>query len=132
MKLTKKQIAERDELSTKLATEFEALQDSVTEFNEKVAALFAEEIATKIESYNEALEEAREWISDRKSAFEEYIGNKSDKWQEGDNGQAHQGFVDALDEVSLDDISIDEPEQLELDVEPHHEALDQIVEGPEA
>ena len=130
MKLTKKRIKEKDKVSTKLAAAKEDLQTAVDDYNEAMAAAW-ETLQEEVTKYNEVLAQAREYVADKASEMEGEMGDKSDKWQEGDRGQAAQAMMDEWNNVSLDDIELEKPEDLDLDdIDDHQELVDQLPNEP--
>lgn len=127
MKLSKAQSKTREELVAELATQHENLTDAVNSFNEKMQASYASDIAPQIEQYNEQLSKARDWVTECQSEIDEYTEGKTDKWTESEKGQAVQALRDSFDDVTLDDISLDAPEELSLeDIEEHYTSIEEL------
>lgn len=104
-KLTKDEKQRRDELIEDLRTAASVIEDAVTAYNEKLSAAqeFIEEVASRIESDKDDM---------------------SDKWQEGDKGEAVQGWIDSLREGDFDDLEFDTPE--------HADSLENMPEDPDS
>ena len=157
MKLSKKEIKERNAISSKLSTANQELDDAFDEFNQKrserfavlahaiedyndaVGEDFSEIITAKVEAYNEALSEVRDFASEVTREVEEFIDAKSEKWQESPNGQAHVSMKEKYEEIIQDDLEVNQPDEVEIE-EPNEllaeyddisEAFDELPEGPE-
>jgi hypothetical protein len=102
--LKKSDLKRRDELAAALREKFQAVEDAVG-------------------AYNEALGEARDFVEDLASAAEDDFSSKSDKWQEGERGEAARSWIDALQEFA--------PEDIEAPEEEAAEALESLPERPE-
>lgn len=63
--------------------------------------------------YNGALSDARDFIDEKHTAFEDEYGEKSEKWQEGDRGSAARDWIDSFESVDLEDAELDAPDSLE-------------------
>lgn len=96
-----------DELNGAVAdidSEFEKVEAAVQAFNQKVDA------------YNGVLQKARDWQSDVVQQIDDYMGEKSEKWLDGDAGQAYQSWRDDIENETLDDIDqMEVPEKPEPD-----------------
>jgi len=126
-KLKVAQIKERNELTGPLREKYEAIEAAVDEFN-NAQALALEKVNEAIAAYNEALDPVREWVAGIKGDIEMFIDDKSEKWQEGERGQAVIEWKDQFENIELDDVSIDEPDTLEFDEENHADLVDELPE----
>jgi hypothetical protein len=122
-KLSKQDIARRDAIikkladaSSRLAAEHEALSAAVDKFNER------------IDAYNEQLEEARGFAEDMVSEIDSYMSDRSERWQDGDTGQAYSDWKSEWENVALDEL--EHVEVPELPSTDHGDALDQAPEEP--
>jgi molecular chaperone DnaK (HSP70) len=81
----------------------EKISDLVTEFNEKYLA-----------PLNEKIEEARGFVEDIKNERQEEFDDKSERWQEGERGEAAQEWLQSWEnaESELSEISNVEPPDL--------------------
>ena len=94
-----------------------AVDDAVAEMN------------AAIERYNEAMEEARGFVEDLANIANEYMGERSEKWQEGEAGQAYQEWIFALENVDFSEV---EEVKVEYPDEPDHaDQLEQLPTEPE-
>ena len=83
----------------------------------------------KINEYNEALEEARGFVADIVNEIDSYITEKSERWQEGDTGQAFSAWKDEWEALDLEDLE-PEPEPDLPEPTPGQE-LDDVKSEPE-
>jgi hypothetical protein len=101
----------------------------VREILAKVNAMIFDELNPAIAEYNGAVNEADEWRNELTGRMEDYISERSEKWQEGDSGQSYSSWKDAWENLSLEqaeEIS-EEIEFQELDTDE----LEQIASQPE-
>lgn len=77
--------------------------------------------------YNDAKQEAKAYCDDIAAQIEQYIGEKSEAWQEGENGQRWQSWMETYNGF---DIEL-ETEVPEFDEEDYAETLEQMPEEPE-
>lgn len=114
----------RDSLTATLNTEFAKLQDSHNVLLEAVAKYNAD-----VEAFNEKLQEARGFCDDIANEIDNYISDKSDKWQEGERGEAYGAWRDEWQNVDITDIeTIADPEAPDFDAD----ILDSLPVEPEA
>jgi hypothetical protein len=109
--LSKPQLRERDELDTKLTQRAQLLRDAVAAFNGAMAESFKDVEAAR-DAYNQVVVEANEWQSNIVSDMESYQADRSEKWQEGEEGQAYQSWMDAFGE-ELEELDLPLPEDME-------------------
>lgn len=106
--------AAREDLDQKVEDVNDALQTAIDALNDALAG------------YNEKLEEARSVVADIVSAAEEDFSDKSERWQEGERGEAVRAWIDEIEQVMLDDIEAPEMEPIVLDAEDHADLLEQL------
>lgn len=126
-KLTKEQIKQRDELSTRLASRREDFNEALENYNAAKKEAWIE-VAQAIDAINEAIEAANEWKTEIASAIQEYVDNKSEKWQEGDTASEYGTWKEAYEE-EFEKLEIEEPDDVEHDCEAYDELIDQLPEG---
>lgn len=128
-KLKAADIKARDAHAGELSTAFQDLEMAVEAFNNGLEKLWNEQIVAAVDAYNEKLIAAREWAQGIADDAQNYIDEKSEKWQEGDKGQQVIAFAESWREFSPEEIELDKPEELSLDdIEQHSEELDQLPE----
>jgi hypothetical protein len=129
-KLDKGEIARRDGYANDLRETASKLEDAVREYNEAVMTLRAP-IETLLAEYNEKLEEARGFAEDIATTAEGAFDDKSEKWQEGDKGQAVAEWKDAWTSIELEPMEIVWPEDLEDPELEHAFMLEALPVEPE-
>ncbi len=103
IKLTKKQIEERDRIQAELTIREAAFESAR-------------------EALNEMIVKANEWAEEVATEIDDYMSQRTDKWLDGERGQAYDEWKTAYQNFSLDEI--DEPEL------PGEEAFTDLEEEP--
>lgn len=102
--LTKDQLKRRDDIAGQLAVVQVELEQALAKFKAKVV-------------------EAQAFCQEVKDDIEAYITDRSDRWQEGERGQAYSEWRDAWENVEFGDVEeLDEQAAetlLALDSEPN-------------
>lgn len=83
-----------------------------------------------IRAYNDVVALARAFVDDIADEFRSEYDGKSERWQESDRGQTASAFVEAWQNVDLDEVAkieIVEPDEPEL----HADALNALPEEAE-
>lgn len=130
-KLTKKQVEDRDAHVTALRSAKEKLTLAIGAFNEASETAFAE-VSTAVETYNQKRKDELVAVTEAAEAYNEvaaeassfceglrdeaqgYHDDKSEKWQEGDAGQAYAQWIEEIGlDVSM--IELEEPDDLEVE-----------------
>jgi exonuclease VII small subunit len=130
MKLTKAEGAKRDDLVANLEIAGGTLDDAITAYNAAVEAA-AEAANTAIAAYNETLEGAREFVETLVERLDEEFGERSEKWQDSERGEAARALLNAWSELELDpvdDIEVDPIDEMDL---PHRNDLEDAPNGTE-
>lgn len=126
-KLTKAQAVIKADLVERADAEFMALDAAISAYNAAVALAYAE-LAPKVASYNAYMQECAEWRDEVKQDLEEYVENRSEKWQESDTATAYSNWLGEL-QIDFDTVEIDEPEEVEFNPENYEEIISQIAES---
>lgn len=124
-KLTKAEAKQRFDLVAELEIAGAAVATAIEAFNAAMTEAF-KPVAEAVEAYNEKLEEAREFAEDIASSRRDEMANKSDRWQEGDRGQAAENWVSEWENISLDDLEFDQPDELEQPDPSHRDDLENL------
>ncbi len=127
-RLTKVQTDERSKLCEDIRDAYVGLTDIVAEFNEGVDKLYVDCVAPKLAAYNAAVVAANEWQESLAETMQGYADERSEKWQEGDAGQAYEAWKAAYEEA-FDEIEIDAPEPIDV---PEDAAADELEGRPDA
>jgi len=118
-KLSKVQNTELQTHLDALAEKKTAIETAWEEFEEKHGAL-----AEAIGEYNLALASVIEWRDGIIQEMSDYQAERSDKWQEGDAGQAYQEWIDEWEGLDLTEIEV--PELGEMPEPDHIETIEQV------
>lgn len=127
-KLTKDELATREKIINTLRITSEAVGDAVEDFNDAMATA-GEKLQEAVAAYNEALETAREFASDIANQANEDFNDKSEKWQEGERGEAANEWIRAWDNLDMGELEIELPDQIMFEAP---EAADELENAPEA
>jgi hypothetical protein len=124
-KLTKDESARRDKILGELQTERSKLEDAISVYNANVEDL-KNPVVAALEQYNAVVEEARGFAEDVANQAEQDYDDKSDKWQEGDKGQAASGWKDEWENADFQEFEIEFPDELPSDLPEHAETLENL------
>lgn len=128
--LTKTQLAERNTLNVALAVKKSDIEEAIDIYNTAMQEAWLA-VETAQAEYNEAIQNANEWISGVRQEIADFISERSDKWQEGDKGQAASAWQDAY-ENELSELEIERPEDIEIDdLQDTIDSLDNLPESAE-
>ena len=133
-KLSKEQCAQRDEIAGRLRSRFSDLDLAVEAYNSAVEAAWAKVEETK-NDYNEAIADANEWQQDVAADIQSYMDDRSEKWLEGEKGQAYESWRSEY-EQEFPTADLDKPDELSTsDIEDAAEIIEQrqmkLYEGEE-
>lgn len=98
-KLKSADIKRRDELAGRLRDSEEVLK---AEHAEMTTAI--EKFNAALDQHNEIINEASGWRDDLVSAIDEYVGDKSDKWQEGDKAASIGEWKSELEGMDFGEV----------------------------
>jgi hypothetical protein len=111
-KLTKERIAERDAHIDTLSDTFAAVEQAINAFNAAQDAAW-EAVDVALGEYNEAITAANEFQSEVASSIEDYVSERSEKWQEGDRAEAYDSWKNAWEE-EFEEATVEQPSKLEM------------------
>lgn len=107
------QVAEIDAASDTCKATAEALNGAIDAYNEALNE-HIEALKDAKEAYNDALAGLREIIEGLHSTADEYMSERSERWQEGENGQEYARWVESMEGINeLENLDFDMPEALE-------------------
>src|SRR5262249_9050748 len=143
----------RDALAAELSADYQELQAALETFTEEREVLWAA-LQAAVERFNDGqreawepvvhaqsvvntkIEEATQWRTDIAAEMDEYLTERSEKWQESERGQAYQAWRDEyeeeMDAIELDeppDIELEEPDEVTLEAEDPGEILSALSEA---
>lgn len=107
------------------------MERAVNHYNDLVGEL-REDVEKAVSEYNEAVERARDFSSEVAVNFEVEIADKSEKWQEGERGQAAAEMQQEWDGASFDEYVIEFPDELAFDDPEYASTLENLPEEPAA
>jgi hypothetical protein len=106
-KLSKEKLAERDAITAKLKEKNQGLLIAIAEFNRHLEEKYRQ-VEEACNQFNEAVVEANEWQEAVQSDIESFMKDKSDRWHEGEIGEAYQSWHDEFEPI--DEIEFEMPE----------------------
>ena len=120
-KLTKHDAARRAEHVEKLTEAAAKLEDDV--FNAGFEQLRGP-LTAALAEYNSVLAEARGFAEDIASQADSELDEKSERWRDGDRGQAAVAFKDEWEGLALDELELELPDEARLPDEDHAAVLE--------
>jgi hypothetical protein len=129
-KLTRDEIKARDMILVALKAAHTKLEDEIIAYNEKLADM-VEAVVDAKDKYNEVLDDARSFAQDVAAQADSDLSERSERWLEGDRGQAANSWKDHWEELGfgLDEIDIEFPEEIELLDTDHIENLEEAPQS---
>jgi hypothetical protein len=130
-KIDKALLKERDEIIANIRTKREKLDAAIEAYNEAAAKAWGE-VEDALRAYNETLDPAREWVAGITGDIDVYVSERSEKWQEGEKAEAYESWKGDYESAdsSLEEVSIEQPDQIEADIEDHAQILYDLPEEP--
>lgn len=98
------------------------LEDAERLINEQVAR-----INEAVSTYNEAVQICNSKLEDIASVLQETWDNRSERWQESDDGQAAQEAIGSIEHFSVEEVEEEEEYTVELPSEPE-ELLQEVFD----
>ena len=110
LKLTQNEVTRLQSASAAISELYEELDNTRQRFESEIA-----EIKSKI---GEAKQDAWEVLDDAANQAESYYDERSEKWQEGDRGQAYSEWKDELRRLADECAEDDEDTEISVPDEP--------------
>jgi hypothetical protein len=129
-KLSKEELRTRARIVECLREQRSKLEDAVNVYNEAIGGL-TEALQQAVANYNDEVGAARDFAEGIVSEADSQISDKSEKWLEGDKGQAAESWKSEWEGLSFDDVEIDTPDAVEFDAEDYADALEGAPEEAE-
>ena len=127
-KLTKTDIALRDEVANRLQDKYGELTAAIEAYNNAIQELWGP-VEVAMNEYNEAIGDANAWKTDRAQEMQEYIDERSEKWQESDKASEYETWKSQYEE-DFEQVELEAPEGLsDGDVEDYSQLLWELPEG---
>ena len=125
-KLSKEQLTARDTLCEALRTSHAALTEALEAFNNVMDQAWpgAEEA---LADYNHLVAQANAWLGEIAGEMQEYMDERSEKWQESERGQAYDGWRQEFED-ELEEIELERPKELTLETDDQAERLEGCAE----
>jgi chromosome segregation ATPase len=117
-KLNKQELTTRDEHVAKLEKAWAEIAQAISTYNGLVETLRAP-IEQAVEKYNEVVVEAKAFAEEIANRFEGEYDERSEKWQEGEKGQAAAELKEAWQSIDMEEINLEWPDDLGID-DPDH------------
>ena len=128
-RVSKGQLATRDAVAADLRKKADRLNVVIAAFNREVEPL-AQAVAEAQADYNTLMETARNFTSQISESTQKYFDAKSERWQNSDQGIEVRLWIERW-EMSLEDIDVGLPEQLEqVDPDEHASQLEAALATP--
>jgi hypothetical protein len=127
--LSKKDTERRNELIDKIISALHDLEKQITVHNEVVADQY-QLVADALSVYNEALIEARDWVAEVATQAASEWDDKSERWQDGEKGQAAREWISAWEEFAPEEIELGYV--AEIDISDADNAADMLEQLPES
>lgn len=116
-RLTTNDVKQKEALALKLDSAKENLEAVVASYNKAVADLW-DPVADAVQAYNDAREEVNDFCGGIRDDIENYIGERSESWQESDAANAYDDWKNNWDE-EIDELALDEPDEIEVPEEAY-------------
>ncbi len=114
LRLSKKQQSELAELESNCYLEASNLETAIATFNQTLGAA-KEKLEEDQQKYNDELEKLRDFRDGIVSEMDDYIADRSEKWQEGERGQNYVSWKDEWEQLDLEPIELSLPDELDSD-----------------
>lgn len=111
-RLSKTQIAERNDIVKRLGEAESHLSMVIDEFNGTLERLFAP-IEAAMSAVNDLRNEAAGFRDGIVSDMESYAGERSEKWQDSDAGNDFESWKGEWENIDFEEIQIECPEQVD-------------------
>lgn len=122
MKFNKPQLAVRDKMLDKLREAQNELVHAVYTLNDELVTL-RNKVIDELGVYNAVLTEVQEWRDSVANDLRADWDERSEKWKVTDAGQEASSWIDDLENVDLDEIDMELPDDLETPDLTHADEL---------
>lgn len=125
-KLSRQQLQEKEQHVQKIREAKEALEREIGKFNTELGVL-RNPVEQALANLNDAVTAANEFRQGIADDQENYYDERSEKWQEGDNGSAYSEWKDSWGN-EFSEVEMEFPDELE---EPDCDAADDLETMPD-
>lgn len=113
--LTKEQRERLDAIVASLEDKFNKLTAAVDEYNDALSTMWGE-VERAQRDYNEAVSDAIDFRDEIVGEVETYMGERSEKWQEGERAESYENFKSEWEGVDLSESEMSAQDDLDVDV----------------
>lgn len=107
-----------------------SLDDSINEFNKKVAKLYRQMVTPALDDLNLAIEQVNNTFEDIHGEMEDFYDEQSEEFLESNAGVVLSHWMAEFDsDRHVDDVEIEEPEVLEM-YDPELPDADELLSEP--
>lgn len=106
--------ATRDNLDD-LALKIASTGDTINAVVKKINDLIANELTAAIAAHNEARADLTSALEEIAQDIDSYISDRSEKWQEGDTGQAYSAWKNSVESAGSDIFEVIAPDPIFVD-----------------
>jgi hypothetical protein len=118
-KLSKQELELRDQHVEKLEKAWAGIEQAVSTYNQVTNEELREPVEKAVADYNEAMGEAKAFVEQVANRMDGEYDEKPEKWRDGDKGQWAAELRDAWQEMEMEKIEVEWPEDLAVD-DPDH------------
>jgi hypothetical protein len=132
LKLTKAEAERQTALVADLQAQKDAMQKAIEDFNTALETARAD-LREAVGKYNDVVSEVNGFAADIASRLDDEINNKSEKWQEGEKGEAATAWKDEWEAIDFSELDVDElaPSDIDDFDDDSAETLEGISTEPE-
>jgi len=115
-RISREKRAEIDAQLTELTDAKDALDNAVVAFNDRMSEAW-EAVEEAVNAYNGVRDDLVGMVDGEADDQQSQYDDKSEKWQEGDTGQAVQEWIESLRTAvgDINEVAMDKPEDLSVD-----------------
>lgn len=110
--LSKQQLQEKERIEGELREAFTKLEDAIEQYNLTLDQAW-QAVQEAVDAHNAKVSEANDFASEVASDIESFVTDKSDKWQEGDRGQAYLAWQEAWN-GDMDEVDLEKPDEISV------------------
>lgn len=96
-----------------IRTAHSELETAIADYNATMEGA-KDVVQGKLNELNVKIHEAKDWAEGIASDMQEYYDEKSERWQEGENGENYSNWKDGYENLDTDDVEITFPDELEV------------------
>ncbi len=128
--LTSKQVEQLSDLQAKLQSSSQKVESAIADFNANVNELWGDLVLDSVNKYNNLVKQAQDFAEATAGNIQNYYNSQSEDWQQGNEGDAYQDWIDEWDEADLQEIEPVMPDETDVPDFPAVEAIDGLSAEP--